>query len=66
MKRPSQQKSRKEPEPLEIKQRLLTLGISIAELGRKLDRPRESVSRMIHGRRRYSRLRKEVLKALGL
>ena len=62
----SQQKTRIAPTPLVIKKRLLEQCMTIADLGRKLSRSRESVSRAVHGKRRYARLRKEVLEVLGL
>lgn len=47
-----------------IKKRLLDADLSITSLARRINRPRETVSKAIHNRRRFPRVRAEVETAI--
>lgn len=51
--------------PLEAKTRLLVLGWSVAELARKIRRPRSTVSVAIH-QNKFPEVRAKIAKKLGI
>lgn len=55
-----------QPSTLKIKKRLLERGLSVAELARQIQRPRVTVSRVIHASAHFPKVREQIHEALDL